>query len=234
LIPFLGGGGFYFYFCAFLFFPIFFPSPGDVCGGAVGVQNPKSERPLARFALKGTQNRRSVTRVRNKRPMWKNTHRGWNVTIFRGQISHRDSRGTRKKLGIWGGELGYGWVGHVFAQNYRRPGTKGFAFIYFLPSGMRSTQKVPGAPARSQANFPIALKIFKKCFWLVLQVECDVTSIHKNLVKKIQKPNFREGRRFRTSFFLRLKQIVKAVFMGVVASIDFFLVKHGQPSHNNS
>jgi hypothetical protein len=36
----------------------------------------------------------------------------------------------------------------------------------------------------------------------------------------------------RTSFFLRLKQILKAALMGVVASIDF-LVKHGQPSHND-
>jgi hypothetical protein len=45
---------------------------------------------------------------------------------------------------------------------------------------------------------------------------------HKNLTS--------EGRRFRTSFFLRLKQILKAALMGVAASIDF-LVKHGQPSH---
>jgi hypothetical protein len=45
---------------------------------------------------------------------------------------------------------------------YRRPGTEGSAFIYFLPSGVRSTQKVPGAPARSQASFPIALKLFTK------------------------------------------------------------------------
>ena len=58
----------------------------------------------------------------------------------------------------------YGWVGHISPKNYRRPGTKGFAFIYFLPSGMRSTQKVPGAPARHQASFPIALKLFTKTF----------------------------------------------------------------------
>jgi hypothetical protein len=58
----------------------------------------------------------------------------------------------------------YGWVGHISPKNYRRPGTKGFAFIYFLPSGRRSTQKVPGAPARSQGSFPIALKLFTKTF----------------------------------------------------------------------
>jgi hypothetical protein len=57
-----------------------------------------------------------------------------------------------------------GWVGHISPKNYRRPGTKGFAFIYFLPSGMRSTQKAPGAPARHQASFPIALKLFTKTF----------------------------------------------------------------------
>jgi hypothetical protein len=56
----------------------------------------------------------------------------------------------------------YGWVGHVYAQKRRGPGTKGFAFIYFFPSGMRSTQKMPGAPARCQASFPIALKLFTK------------------------------------------------------------------------
>jgi hypothetical protein len=37
-------------------------------------------------------------------------------------------------------------------------------FTYFLTSEMRSTQKVPGAPARSQGNFPIALKVSKKMF----------------------------------------------------------------------
>jgi hypothetical protein len=35
----------------------------------------------------------------------------------------------------------YGWVGvgHVYAQKRKGPGTKGFAFIHFLHSGMRST-----------------------------------------------------------------------------------------------
>jgi hypothetical protein len=60
--------------------------------------------------------------------------------------------------------FGYGWVGHIYAQKYRGPGTWRFAFIYFVPSGMRSTQKVPGTSARCQASFPIALKLFTKTF----------------------------------------------------------------------
>jgi hypothetical protein len=44
------------------------------------------------------------------------------------------------------------------------PWHKGACFD-FLPSfGVRSTQKVPGAPARCQASFPIALKLFTKTF----------------------------------------------------------------------
>jgi hypothetical protein len=60
--------------------------------------------------------------------------------------------------------LTYGWVGHIYAQKCRGPGTKGFALISFLPSGVRSTQKVPGAPARCQASFLIALNLFTKTF----------------------------------------------------------------------
>jgi hypothetical protein len=88
----------------------------------------------------------------------------------------------------------------VFNQkNYRRPGTKGSALIHFLPSGVRSTQKVPGAPARFQASFQIALKLFTKTFLvgsinrvrrhLPLQKSCQK---HKNLTS--------EGRRFRSPF----------------------------------
>jgi hypothetical protein len=55
---------------------------------------------------------------------------------------------------------GYGWVDHVHAQKRRGPGTKGLALISFLPSGVRSAQKVPGAPPRCQASFPIALKLW--------------------------------------------------------------------------
>jgi hypothetical protein len=54
----------------------------------------------------------------------------------------------------------------------------------------------------------------------------------------MQKPNQKdknltsEGRRFRRAFFLRLKRILKAVLMGLIAStVLIFLVKHGQPSH---
>ena len=61
-------------------------------------------------------------------------------------------------------EARYGWVGRIYAQKRRGPGTKGLALISFLPSGVRSTQKVPGAPARCQAGFPIALKLFTKTF----------------------------------------------------------------------
>jgi hypothetical protein len=37
-------------------------------------------------------------------------------------------------------------------------------FTSFLRLGMRSTQKVPGTPARCQTSFPIALKLFTKTF----------------------------------------------------------------------
>jgi hypothetical protein len=63
-----------------------------------------------------------------------------------------------------GALVGNDWVSHVHAQKRRGPGTKGLALISFLPSGVRSKQKVPGAPARCQASFPIALKLFKNKF----------------------------------------------------------------------
>jgi hypothetical protein len=59
-----------------------------------------------------------------------------------------------------------GWVGHVYAQKRKGPGTKRFAFIHFLPSGMHSTQKALGAPVRYQAIFLIALKLFIFSDWL--------------------------------------------------------------------
>jgi hypothetical protein len=67
---------------------------------------------------------------------------------------------------------------------------------------------------------------------LIGSIERAVTSLYKNLVKKL-KILTSEGRRFRSLFFLRLKQILKAVLIGVVSSIDF-LVKHGQPSHTRA
>jgi hypothetical protein len=39
-----------------------------------------------------------------------------------------------------------------------------YSLPYFLRGGMRSTQKVPGAPVRYQASSPIALKLSKKMF----------------------------------------------------------------------
>ena len=89
----------------------------------------------------------------------------------------------------------------------RGPGTKGFAFIYFLPSGLRSTQKVPGAPARCQASFLIALKLFAKTF-LVGSIKKSVMSpsCTKNW-SKTQKPNFR-GQAIQELIFPAVKQIL--------------------------
>ena len=106
---------------------------------------------------------RALHRVRAQLPVRHLQHRHENFTrpyvgskvnpLYR-ELSKFHSRALR----------GYGWVGHIYAQKYRGPGTQGFAFIYFLPSGMRSTQKVPGTPARYQTSFPIALKLFTKTF----------------------------------------------------------------------
>jgi hypothetical protein len=60
---------------------------------------------------------------------------------------------------------------------------KGVCFYLLPPSGMRPTQKVPGAPARSQASFPIALKLFTKTHLIGSIKGYDVTSLYKNLVK---------------------------------------------------
>jgi hypothetical protein len=52
----------------------------------------------------------------------------------------------------------------------------------------------------------------------------------------VQKPSQKhhnltsEGRQFRTSFFLRLKQILKVVLMGVVASIEVFWSNTANPA----
>ena len=117
------------------------------------------------------------------------------------------------------------WLGwphlRTKAQGPWHKGGKGLALIFFLPSGVRSTQKVPGAPARCQASFPIALKLFTKTFligsinrvWRHLSIQ-KPSQKHKNLTS--------EGRRFRSPFFLCLMQDLKAVTMGVVASIEYF------------
>ena len=115
-----------------------------------------------------------------------------------------------------------------FTKNYRRPGTKGFAFIYFLPSGMRSTQKAPGAPTRSQASYPIALKFFTKTLLIGIG---SINRVRRHLpIKKPSKKHKNltsEGRRFRSPFFLCLTRNFKAVAMGVVAAIEFVFVKCG-------
>ena len=84
---------------------------------------------------------------------------------------------------------GYGWVGHIYAQKCRGPGTKGFGFIYFLPPGLRPTQKVPGTPARCQAGqFPHRLGVtaFTKEFLIG-----STNRVRPRRHLPIQKPNFR-------------------------------------------
>ena len=49
---------------------------------------------------------------------------------------------------------------------------------------MRSTQKVPGAPARCQTSFPIALKLLTKTFLIGSIIGYDVTPL-----QPIQKPS---------------------------------------------
>jgi hypothetical protein len=79
---------------------------------------------------------------------------------------------------------------------------------------MRSTQKVPGAPAN---RLEVIYKndsegsIYRVRRHLPIQ---KLSQKHKNLTS--------EGRRFRSPFFLCLIQNLKAVTMGVVASIEFF------------
>jgi hypothetical protein len=81
-----------------------------------------------------------------------------------------------------------------------------------------------GAPARSQGNFPIALKLFTKTFLIgsINRARRHLPPIQKT--NKKHKNLTLEGKQFmnRSSFFLRLKQVLKAMLMGVVAPIDFF------------
>jgi hypothetical protein len=51
----------------------------------------------------------------------------------------------------------------IFTQKIQGLWYKGFAFISFL-RGCALHKKVPGAPARYQASFPITLKLFTKTF----------------------------------------------------------------------
>jgi hypothetical protein len=56
-----------------------------------------------------------------------------------------------------------GWVGHVSPKHYRRPGTKGFAFIYFLHPEMHSTYtKIPRRPRQVPGQFPNRLEVIHK------------------------------------------------------------------------
>ena len=58
----------------------------------------------------------------------------------------------------------YGWVGHVYAQKRKGPGTKGFAFIHFLPSGFGGAfyTKRTRRPRQVPGQFPNRLEVNKK------------------------------------------------------------------------
>ena len=67
---------------------------------------------------------------------------------------------AQRRLGVAAGSDLEDQVGHIYAQKYSRgPGRKGFAFIYFLPSGMRPTQKVPRRPRQVPGQFPNCLDL---------------------------------------------------------------------------
>jgi hypothetical protein len=88
---------------------------------------------------------------------------------------------------------------------------------------------MPGASARCQASFPIALKLFTKKFLIG-----SINRMRRHLL--IQKPSQKhknltsESKRFRSPFFLCLIQILKAVAMGVVASIELFWPNTANPA----
>jgi hypothetical protein len=74
-------------------------------------------------------------------------------------------------------------------------------------------------------KFRVKLKVLPPKRVLGAQAGCgDVTSLYKNLVKKIEKLTF-AGRRFKSPVFLWLIQILKAVTMGVVAACGTFLAR---------
>jgi hypothetical protein len=98
---------------------------------------------------------------------------------------------------------------------------------------VRSIQKVLGAPARHQASFAIALGSYsKKNFSDWFGSTINRVLRHLPTQKPSQKYHIltSEGRRFRSSFYLLLKQVFKAVLMGVVSSIVFFWSNTANPA----
>jgi hypothetical protein len=106
---------------------------------------------------------------------------------------------------------------------------KGVCFYSLSSFGDAFYTKSTRRPRQAPGQFPNRLEVIQKNVsdWLI---ECDVTSLYKNLVKK-QNPNFR-GQAIQELIFpaAMIKQILKAVLMGVVSSIDFFWSNMANPA----
>jgi hypothetical protein len=81
-------------------------------------------------------------------------------------------------------------------------------------------------PLCSRWTFAQNIKFYPQNVFFGARAGCgDATSLYKNLVKNTKTYLTSIGSRFRSPFFLCLIQNLKAVAMGLVAAIAFFLAK---------